>query len=73
MGEFISTHLAQGTNSNAWRHCWLSQLRRRFFYKVEARDAVKYPIIHRIAPTTLSSPNVDSAKVDSDLKEQTPI
>ena len=45
--------MPQPWQHNVWGHFWLSQLGyATSIYWVEARDAVKHPEIHRMAPTT---------------------
>lgn len=61
-----------GTFGNIWRHFWLSQLRNVTGIQwAEARDAAKYPTMHRTAAQSqeLSSQSVNSTQVEKPSKQ----
>lgn len=55
----------KGTLDNIRRHIWLSQLRVGVIWWAQARDACKYPTVHRTAPATnYLVPNANSTEVE---------
>lgn len=63
---------SQVTSGNVWKHFWLSTCkwgRMLFIWWAEARDAAKFPVMHRAASPPphneeLSAPNVNSAETE---------
>ena len=71
MGLNCEHFCAPGTFGSTWRHFWLSRRKNATGIQwVEARDAAKYPTMHRTAVQNkeLSSQSVNSAKVEKPSK-----
>ena len=70
--QLVVTSPLWGTLGNVWRHFWLSQLRNVTGIQwAEARDAAKYPTMHRTAAQSqeLSSQSVNSTQVEKPSKQ----